>query len=115
MRSVEFTSFGAARDVLRVRADAPPPGAPAAGEVVIAVVASSVNPKDCFVRKGRFRALSGSAFPQRCGYDFAGVVVARGSCVDDQLACGARCRASRAAPCGTADLPLSPDKNTLFA
>ncbi|MGJ3240679.1 MAG: NAD(P)-dependent alcohol dehydrogenase [Anaerolineae bacterium] len=45
------------------------------GQVLIKVHASSVNPKDTFIRKGRFRWLTGQRFPQWIGFDFAGEVV----------------------------------------
>ena len=76
MRAAEFDRYGPA-EVLSVR-DVPLPPPPSRGEVQVRVAACSVNPKDTFVRKGRFRKLSGSAFPMRPGYDFAGTVVADG-------------------------------------
>lgn len=48
---------------------------PRSGEVLVRVRAAALNPKDSFVRKGRFRALSGRSFPKRVGVDFAGEVV----------------------------------------
>jgi len=51
------------------------PARPGFGEVLVRVRAAALNPKDSFVRKGRFRALSGRRFPKRVGVDFAGEVV----------------------------------------
>jgi NADPH:quinone reductase-like Zn-dependent oxidoreductase len=75
MPAVEFDHFGGT-EVLMAR-QVPRPIA-AAGEVLVSVVASSVNPKDTFIRKGRFKALTGEVFPMRTGFDFAGVVLAAG-------------------------------------
>lgn len=76
MRAAEYDRYGPA-DVLSVR-EVPPPPPPARGEVQVRIAACSVNPKDTFVRKGRFKALSGSRFPLRPGFDFAGTVLADG-------------------------------------
>jgi NADPH:quinone reductase-like Zn-dependent oxidoreductase len=46
--------------------------------VRVAVHAAALNPKDAFVRKGRFRFLSGSTFPKRLGLDYAGTVLESG-------------------------------------
>lgn len=43
------------------------------------VRAAALNPKDSFVRKGRFRLVSGRTFPKRVGADFAGEVVEVGA------------------------------------
>ena len=75
MKAVVFDAFGPA-DVLRVAdIDRPSPGE---GEVLVRVRAAAVNPKDTFVRKGRFAALTGSQFPMRSGFDFAGEVAGGG-------------------------------------
>jgi len=71
MRAVVFERYGAA-DVLEVREVAMP--APRRREVRVKVKAAALNPKDSFVRKGRFKLLTGSTFPKMLGYDFAGVV-----------------------------------------
>ena len=74
VRAVEYDVNGPA-DVLVVR-EVNAARVPCAGEVRVRVVAASVNPKDTFVRKGRFRALTGDLFPRRTGYDFSGIVEA---------------------------------------
>ena len=80
MRAVEYDAYGAP-DVMRV-CDVAEPGRPEPGRVSVRVIAASVNPKDTFVRKGRFRALTGERFPRRTGYDFSGAVQAVGQGVD---------------------------------
>ena len=65
-----FDRYGSA-DVLDVREIRLPSDAP----VLVEVTASSVNPKDTFVRKGRFRQVTGKRFPMPSGYDFSGTVV----------------------------------------
>ena len=77
MKAVEFDAFGPV-DVLNVR-DVAEPAAPALGEIRVRVFATSVNPKDTFVRKGRFKTLMDASFPKRVGYDWAGTVDAIGS------------------------------------
>jgi NADPH:quinone reductase-like Zn-dependent oxidoreductase len=54
-----------------------------ANEVLVKVAATSVNPKDCLIRKGKFRLLTGRRFPLRLGNDLAGEVVDRGKSVRD--------------------------------
>jgi NADPH:quinone reductase-like Zn-dependent oxidoreductase len=60
--------------------DLPTP-TPRPGEVLLDVRAAALNPKDSFVRKGRFRSFTGNRFPKRLGYDVAGVVRALGKVV----------------------------------
>lgn len=76
MRAAEFDRYGAA-DVLQLREVADPEIS--GSEVLVRVAAFAVNPKDTFVRKGRFAWLGGRRFPKRIGYDFAGTVVRAGS------------------------------------
>src|SRR5438046_6084709 len=71
MKAVQFHRYGSA-EALEVR-DVPPPVA-AANEALVRVAAASVNPKDTFIRKGRFRRYTGEHFPQPMGFDFAGTV-----------------------------------------
>jgi len=81
MRAVEFDRYGPARDVLSVREAANLP-APAAGELLVEVLASSVNPIDCAVRSGYgrefFEHVTGERPPMRPGRDIAGIVAAVG-------------------------------------
>ena len=75
MRAVLFDCYGSA-DVLAVR-DIPKPE-PGRRQVRVKVRAAALNPKDSFVRSGRFKAFTGSSFPKLLGYDFAGTVEAAG-------------------------------------
>jgi NADPH:quinone reductase-like Zn-dependent oxidoreductase len=80
MKAAQITSFGTP-DVLRVtETDRPSPGA---GEVLVAVEASSVNGHDTIVRAGGLRMVSGRRFPIGVGLDFAGTVVTTGAGVED--------------------------------
>jgi NADPH:quinone reductase-like Zn-dependent oxidoreductase len=76
MRAVLYDRYGSA-DELAVR-EVPTPEPPK-GCVRVKVHAAALNPKDSFVRKGRFKALAGGLFPKGLGYDFAGVVDAIGA------------------------------------
>lgn len=76
MKAVVFRSFGDA-DVLEI-ADIDSP-TPMEDEVLIKVRAAAINPKDIFVRKGYFKERTGTDFPMRTGFDFAGEVVGKGS------------------------------------
>ncbi len=75
MRAVLYDRYGSA-DELALR-EVPTPE-PVKGAVRVKVHAAALNPKDSFVRKGRFKLLAGSTFPKGLGYDFAGVVDALG-------------------------------------
>ena len=44
-------------------------------ELLIKVEAAGLNPKDVLIRKGKFKRLTGSKFPQQIGFDFAGIVL----------------------------------------
>lgn len=44
-------------------------------ELLIKVEAFALNPKDILIRKGKFRKLSGKNFPQKIGFEFAGIVM----------------------------------------
>jgi NADPH:quinone reductase-like Zn-dependent oxidoreductase len=56
---------------------------PQADEVLVHVRAAAINPKDTFIRKGRFKRFTGSVFPILTGFDFAGEVAEVGAAVTD--------------------------------
>jgi NADPH:quinone reductase-like Zn-dependent oxidoreductase len=68
-RALVYDRYGGL-DVLEEREIVLPPPKP--GEIRVRVRAAALNPKDAFVRKGRFAALSGRRFPKLVGVDFAG-------------------------------------------
>lgn len=82
MRAAWYERQGDARDVIVV-GELPTP-APAAGEALVRVMASGVNPSDCNARAGRFgRAM---AFPRVVPHgDGAGIVEAVGAGADGAL------------------------------
>lgn len=80
MRRIQLTRFGPP-DTLSL-AEVPRPQ-PRRGEVLVRVHAAAINPKDCMVRKGKFRLFTGTRFPQGLGHDFAGVVAECGPGVID--------------------------------
>ena len=55
--------------------------APLRNEVVVKVVAASINPMDWKIRRGDMRMFTGFQFPRALGTDFAGVVEEVGSSV----------------------------------
>jgi NADPH:quinone reductase-like Zn-dependent oxidoreductase len=80
MKTAMITGYGPP-DVLAVR-DVPVPR-PRADEVLVHVRAAAINPKDTFIRKGRFKRFTGSVFPIPTGFDFAGEVAQVGTGVTD--------------------------------
>jgi len=76
MRALVYDRYGPL-DVLALR-DMPVPVV-GRGEVLVRVHAAALNPKDSFVRKGRFRIVSGRSFPKRVGADVAGVITEVGA------------------------------------
>jgi len=81
MRAVEINKYGAARDVIEIRENASKP-TPNDDQLLVRVIASSVNPIDCAVRSGYGRELfkrqDGPEFPIRLGRDISGRVEAVG-------------------------------------
>ena len=78
MKAAIFNAYGAT-DVLDI-ADVPRPRCQV-DEILVRVRAAAVNPKDTFIRKGRFKRLSGENFPMLTGFDFAGEIAEIGSAV----------------------------------
>ncbi|MFA6972066.1 MAG: NADP-dependent oxidoreductase [Gallionella sp.] len=75
MKAVRIHAYGDA-DVLRYE-DVPMPGI-AANEVLVRVVASSVNPVDWKIREGYLKQIIPCSFPLTLGWDVSGVVEAVG-------------------------------------
>lgn len=71
MKAAVFYAYGDV-DVLQI-ADVPKPIIGDNG-VLVKVVSAAINPKDTFIRKGRFKWFTGNQFPQLTGFDFAGIV-----------------------------------------
>ncbi len=71
MRAAVFYTYGDV-DVLEIADIAKPKIAH--DEVLVKVVSAAINPKDTFIRKGRFRRFTGNRFPQLTGFDCAGIV-----------------------------------------
>ncbi len=76
MKAVRFHAYGGS-DVL-VYEDAPKPE-PAAGEVLVKVHATSVNPIDWKVRAGHMRGFREYALPFILGWDVSGVIESAGA------------------------------------
>jgi NADPH:quinone reductase-like Zn-dependent oxidoreductase len=76
MRAVVIDQYGGF-DVLRI-ADRPIPTIDA-GPVLVKVDYAAANPKDTFIRKGRFKIVTGNTFPLALGSDFAGTVAQVGN------------------------------------
>ncbi len=71
MRALIYDAYGGLDRLVFRDLPAPVPGR---DDVLVRVHAAALNPKDSFVRKGRFRAISGRTFPKHVGADFAGEV-----------------------------------------
>jgi NADPH:quinone reductase-like Zn-dependent oxidoreductase len=76
MRAAVYDRFGRS-DVVEVRHVEDPQ--PRRAEILVRVRAAALNPKDALVRMGKLRFWSGTGFPKRVGYDWAGEVVALGA------------------------------------
>jgi NADPH:quinone reductase-like Zn-dependent oxidoreductase len=80
VKAIRFDHYGPPT-VLACREVAAPVCGPA--QLLVRVHAAGVNPKDCLVRKGKFRWFTGRRFPLGVGHDFAGTVAAAGADVHD--------------------------------
>lgn len=76
MRALVIDGYGGPE---RMRLGDLPDPTPGKGEVVVDVVASSVNPVDWKIRAGQLRFISGRRFPRPLGTELAGVVHALGA------------------------------------
>lgn len=75
MKAALLRGYG---DVEQLQVGEWPQPQPGPGEVLVRVRAAAVNPKDTFIRKGRFRPFSGKKFPMLMGFDFAGEIAGLG-------------------------------------
>jgi NADPH:quinone reductase-like Zn-dependent oxidoreductase len=80
MKAAIFHRYGST-DVLEI-ADLPKPTI-RDDEILVRVRAAAINPKDTFIRKGRFQRFTGNKFPKQTGFDFAGEIEAMGSDMGD--------------------------------
>ncbi len=80
MKSAELTAIGAAEKVVRC-IDVPDPGAPGAGEVLVDIVACSINPADILMIEGNYATKPETPCP--LGIEGAGTVRAVGRDVTD--------------------------------
>ncbi|WP_319406599.1 NAD(P)-dependent alcohol dehydrogenase [uncultured Desulfosarcina sp.] len=80
MKAATISNYGPP-EVLAIR-DVPIPW-PQANKVLVRVHAAAINPKDTFIRKGRFKRFTGRHFPLMTGFDFSGEVAAVGPGVMD--------------------------------
>ncbi len=76
MKAAVITRFGSEK-VLTLT-DLPKPEIKA-NQLLVKVNAAAVNPKDTFIRKGRFKKMTGSRFPMQTGFDFSGTVESFGN------------------------------------
>jgi len=76
MKAAVIDGYGGS-DRLRVR-EVPDPGPPGSGQVLVRVVAASVNPLDWKIRNGSMRWVMPARFPLILGFDAAGEVLAIG-------------------------------------
>ena len=79
MKAAVIYSYGE-KGVLEI-VDRPKPKV-RADELLVRVRAAAINPKDTFIRKGRFKRFTGNRFPIQMGFDFAGEVVEVGARVE---------------------------------
>lgn len=80
MKAAIFHHYGKT-DVLEI-ADIPKPTI-SPDEILVRVHAAAINPKDTFIRKGRFQRLTGNQFPKQTGFDFAGEISEIGANIRD--------------------------------
>jgi NADPH:quinone reductase-like Zn-dependent oxidoreductase len=71
LKRLEYDRYGGP-EVVSLRAFTLPE--PQANEVMVQVMAASINPMDWKIRRGEMKMLTGSRFPRGLGTDFAGIV-----------------------------------------
>jgi len=80
MKAITYKKFGNA-DVLQIVEQQKPSVKP--DQVLIRLKAFSINPMDWKIRKGAMKLMSGSKFPRYTAADFAGIVEAIGTSVNN--------------------------------
>lgn len=76
MKAIAYQKFGNT-DVLQTVEEAKP--VIQSNQVLVKVIAVSINPMDWKIRKGEMKLMSGSKFPRHTGVDFAGVIEEAGN------------------------------------
>lgn len=76
MKAAIFKRYGKV-DVLEIADMLKPTIKP--DELLVKIHAASVNPKDTFIRKGRFKRFTGHQFPMLTGFDFSGEIAEIGA------------------------------------
>jgi len=71
MKQAIITGFGSSEKISFREIEMPKPKQ---NQFLVKVVAVSVNPKDTFIRKGRYKFFTGSKFPMGIGFDYSGIV-----------------------------------------
>ncbi len=80
MKSAQLTAIGPAQTVVEC-VEAPDPGAPGKGEVLVDIVACSINPADILMIEGNYASVPDT--PCAVGIEGAGTVAAVGQGVTD--------------------------------
>jgi len=78
MKVIQFDRYGPPHEVCQC-IDVPPPGPPAADEVLVTVEACSINPADLLIIEGRYPGPK--HLPARLGVEAAGRIIATGEAV----------------------------------
>ncbi len=79
MKAIVYNNYGRPDVLEEQEIDIPALGP---DKILIKVYAAGVNPKDCLVRKGKFKLFTKKDFPKQLGYDFSGRVVETGQGID---------------------------------
>ncbi|MGB8354358.1 MAG: NAD(P)-dependent alcohol dehydrogenase [Chthoniobacteraceae bacterium] len=111
MKAIIYRNYGGPEVLETVEIPTPEPGA---GEILVRVRASSVNPVDWKIASGKYRPILSANFPQVPGFDMAGEVVRCGSGVSG-FAEGDRVHARLADDAATAEFAVAtPEVTTLM-
>lgn len=79
MKAAQQSNYGEIRDVLTLRDDVPVPQKLSSKQILVRVIAASINPVDWKLLNGNLSLISHLSFPHIPGNDVAGVVVDIGS------------------------------------